>query len=95
MKALKTMLVGLVALTMSSAVLAWQAPPKAPERAQGDGPYERLILRGGTVITGEGAPPQGPVDIIIEDDRIVQIVSVGNPGVPVIESRRPYPRGAT
>lgn len=89
MKALKTMLVGLVALTMSSAVLAWQAPPKAPERAQGDGPYERLILRGGTVITGEGAPPQGPVDIIIEDDRIVQIVSVGNPGVPVIESRRP------
>lgn len=89
MRALKTMLAGLALLTVSSAALAWQAPPKAPERERGDGPYERLILRGGTVITGEGAPPQGPVDIVIENDRITQIVSVGNPGVPVIEARRP------
>ena len=93
MRALKTMLAGLALLTVSSAALAWQAPPKAPERERGDGPYERLILRGGTVITGEGAPPQGPVDIVIENDWITQIVSVGNPGVPVIESRRPKPRG--
>lgn len=89
MKALKTMLIGLLTVMISYQVLAVQGPPKAPERAQGQGPYERLILRGGTVIMGEGAPPQGPVDIVIENDRITQIVSVGNPGVPMIESRRP------
>ncbi|MDH3255652.1 MAG: hypothetical protein OEM62_11715, partial [Acidobacteriota bacterium] len=36
----------------------------APDRLQGDGPYERLILRGGTLIDGTGAPPLGPVDIV-------------------------------
>ncbi|WP_404403084.1 amidohydrolase family protein [Idiomarina seosinensis] len=87
------MLVALAIALISLPVLAWQGPPKAPERMErGEGPYQRLILRGGTVITGEGAPPQGPVDIVIENDRIIQIVSVGNPGVPIIESRRPEAR---
>ena len=63
--------------------------PKAPDRTQGEGPYDRVILRGGIVVSGEGAPPQGPVDIIIENDRIVDIRSVGHPGVPIKESGRP------
>ncbi|MBU2277900.1 MAG: amidohydrolase, partial [Gammaproteobacteria bacterium] len=33
----------------------------APVRDRGDGPYSRLILRGGTYVSGEGAPPLGPV----------------------------------
>lgn len=61
----------------------------APERAEGEGPFERLILRGGIVIDGKGAPPYGPVDIIIKNNKIVSVQSVGAPGVPVKESGRP------
>ena len=46
------------------------APESAPDRERGEGPFERLILRGVTVISGEGAPPMGPVDIVISGDRI-------------------------
>ena len=56
---------------------------------EGDGPHERLILRGATIIDGTGAPPMGPVDIVIEGDRIAQIQAVGFPGVPIDEDRRP------
>ena len=45
-------------------------------------------MRGGILINGEGAPPRGPVDIVIENNRVVKIQSVGNPGVPIIENRR-------
>lgn len=61
----------------------------APPRAEGEGPFDRLILRGVTLIDGTLAPPRGPVDIVIEDDRIVNVVSVGYPGVPVDDEDRP------
>lgn len=61
----------------------------APPRAEGEGPFSRLILRGGILIDGTGAPPIGPVDIIIEGNRIVKIKSVGNPGVPIDPEKRP------
>ncbi len=60
---------------------------------EGDGPHERLILRGGTYIDGAGSPPLGPVDIVVEDDRIVSIQAVGFPMAPINENRRPT--GAT
>jgi len=63
--------------------------PKAPPRAEGDGPYDRLILRGVTVIDGTGAPPLGPVDLVIQKNRIAEIVPVGNPGVPIDPADRP------
>jgi len=63
--------------------------PDAPDRAEGDGPYERLILRGATMIDGTGSPAVGPVDIVIEGNRITQIQTVGYPGVPIEENRRP------
>lgn len=56
---------------------------------EGGGPYERLVIRGATILDGTGAPPQGPVDIVIEGDRIAEIRSVGYPGVPINERRRP------
>jgi hypothetical protein len=66
-------------------------PPKvtqAPPRQEGDGPYSQLILRGVTVINGTGAPAFGPADIVIEGNRIVQIVSVGRPrGVVEVPNR--------
>lgn len=89
MKTIKTIALAMVAMAFTVAAYAVQAPPKAPERDRGEGPYERLILRGGTLVNGEGAPPFGPVDIVIENDRIVDIVSVGNPGVPIKPEGRP------
>jgi imidazolonepropionase-like amidohydrolase len=70
-------------------LLAQDELPPAPDRTEGDGPYDRLVLRGATLIDGTGAPPVGPVDIVVEDDRIVQIESVGYPGVPINEDERP------
>jgi Amidohydrolase family len=46
------------------------------ERTAGDGPFQRLILRGVTLIDGTGAPPAGPVDIVITGNRIANVVSV-------------------
>ncbi len=63
--------------------------PSAPPRAEGDGPFQRLILRGVTVIDGTGAPPFGPADIVIEKNRIVDVVPVGSPGMPVDPENRP------
>ena len=71
--------------------LTLEAKPgvSAPDRKTGEGvEYQRLILRGGNIVSGEGAPPRGPVDIVIEKNRIVGIHSVGHPGVP-IKSGRP------
>jgi len=61
----------------------------APDRTEGDGPYDRLILRGVILVDGTGAPPIGPVDIVVKQDRIEQIQVVGYPGLPIQESRRP------
>ena len=52
----------------------------APARQEGDGPYSQLILRNVTVIRGTGAPAFGPADVVIEGNRIVDVVSVGAPG---------------
>ena len=54
-----------------------------------EGPFDQLILRGATLINGNGAPPQGPVDIVIEKNRIVQVSVVGYPGVSIDAGRRP------
>jgi cytosine/adenosine deaminase-related metal-dependent hydrolase len=61
-------------------------------RAAGEGPYPQLIIRGATLIDGSGAPPQGPVDIVVEGERIVRIVPVGAPGLPIDPARRPTAR---
>ena len=67
----------------------------APDRPsnEGEGPFERLILRGATMIDGTGSPPTGPVDIVIEGNRIAEIKTVGAPMLPIDEDKRPT--GAT
>jgi hypothetical protein len=62
---------------------------KAPPRAEGDGPFEQLIIRGVTLINGNLAPPIGPVDIVVEKNRITAIKNVGYPGVPIDSTARP------
>jgi len=61
----------------------------APDRAEGEGPFQRLIIRGATLIDGTGAPPIGPVDIVIEGNRIADVVSVGYPGLDIDPQERP------
>ncbi|MCA0398353.1 MAG: amidohydrolase family protein [Bacteroidetes bacterium] len=61
----------------------------APEVKEGEGPWDQLIIRGVTLINSTGAPPVGPVDIVVEKNRIVDIVSVGAPGVPIEAKGRP------
>jgi hypothetical protein len=62
---------------------------KAPARHEGEGPFGRLIVRGVTLINSTGAPPMGPVDIVVEKNRIMQIKQVGYPGVPIDLKSRP------
>lgn len=64
----------------------------APSRTEGRGPFPKLVIRGVTLIDGTGAPPYGPVDIVIENNRIAEIKTAGTPGLP-LSSNRP-PRGA-
>ncbi len=63
--------------------------PAAPSRAEGDGPFARLILRGGVVVDGTGAPARGPVDIVIEGNRITRVAALGAPGGTIDEEARP------
>ncbi len=62
---------------------------KAPKRAEGDGPWSQLIIRGATLINGNGAPPTGPVDIVVENNIIKEIKTVGYPGVEINPEKRP------
>lgn len=63
--------------------------PDAPKRAAGDGPYDRLIIRGVNLIDGTGSPATGPVDIVVEGNKIASIQTVGYPSLPINEDRRP------
>ncbi|SDB67466.1 Amidohydrolase family protein [Flavobacteriaceae bacterium MAR_2010_188] len=55
----------------------------------GDGPYNQLIIRGVTLINGDGSPPRGPIDIVVENNIIKDIQVVGYDGVPIDEAGRP------
>jgi len=63
----------------------------APDRpdGEGEGPYQRLVIRGATLVDGTGAPPYGPVDIVVEGNRVSEVRVVGNPGAPIDPTRRP------
>ena len=62
---------------------------KAPERKEGDGPWAQLIIRGVILIDGTGAPAIGPVDIVVEKNRIKEIDNIGAPGIAINPNRRP------
>ena len=86
MKSLHTLI--LLSCLLYSQTLLTQVNP-APDRNEGMGPYGQLIIRGATLINGTGSPPIGPVDIVIEQNRIVAIETVGFPGVTPAPEDRP------
>lgn len=89
------LLAGALCWTMAQAAVELpEIDPVAP-RAEGEGPYQRLILRGAYLVDGTGAPAQGPVDIVVEQDRIAEIRVVGAPLLPIDPERRPSLDGGT
>lgn len=51
--------------------------PHAPDRDCGKGPFDNLVIKNVTMIDGTGAPAEGPLDILIEGNRIKEIVVGG------------------
>lgn len=70
-----------------AATPAFEARGEIPARDAGEGPYARLVIRNVNLIDGTGAPMQGPFDVVIERDRVAQIVPIGAPGA-IVESKR-------
>lgn len=64
---------------ISTVVAMGFAPPtQAPNKGrESSGPFKRLVIKGGILIDGTGAPPMGPVTIVIENDRITKILGGG------------------
>ena len=83
-----TRLVSILILLLGSSGLYAQTK-HAPEWEEGLGPYNRLIIRGVNLIDGTGSPMFGPVDIVIEGNRITRISKVGSPGFPINPDDRP------
>ncbi len=86
-----TRFVAAALLLAGASIAAAQGVAPAPDRGPDDGagPFNRLIIRGAIVIDGTGGPPRGPVDIVIEGNRIERIAGIGTPNVPINENRRP------
>ncbi|HEV3486818.1 MAG TPA: amidohydrolase family protein, partial [Vicinamibacterales bacterium] len=63
------------------------APDRRPD--EGKGPFKTLVIRAAMLVDGTGAPPAGPVDIVIEQNRITAVRSAGTPGVPLRAKRPP------
>jgi imidazolonepropionase-like amidohydrolase len=63
------------------------APNRGPN--EGKGPFKTLVIRGVTVIDGTGAPPQGPMDVVVSGNRITSVRSAGTPGLPLRQNRGP------
>ena len=63
----------------------------APNRRadEGRGPFKTLVIRGVTLIDGTGAPPQGPVDVVVSGNRIASVRSAGTPGLALRANRAP------
>jgi imidazolonepropionase-like amidohydrolase len=83
-------LAGLIAETSVAAQQAGMQ--RVPERIDGEGagPFRKLVIREATLIDGTGAPPRGPVDVVVEGNRITSVTGVGAPGVAPKSRREPY-----
>ena len=76
---MKRLLSVFLSITLLTGIAQDEKVKKAPEIKEGDGPYTQLILRGAMLIDGTGAPPVGPVDIVVKQNKITSIVTLGLP----------------
>ncbi len=78
---MKKLLTFFLALALSQTVFS--------QEKLSEGPFNQLIIRGVTLINGNGAPPRGPIDIVVENNKIVKVQVVGYPGVAIDNAKRP------
>lgn len=67
-----SILLAAIALAIGPTAMAQDGMEPVPARqsTEGGGPFGKLVIRGANVIEGSGAPPAGPVDIVVEGNRI-------------------------
>ncbi|MEE2826074.1 MAG: amidohydrolase [Planctomycetota bacterium] len=72
-------MIGVIGLSLCLAQSAWSQGElnPAPDRLEGEGlgPFETLVIKGCILIDGTGAPPRGPVNIVVKQNRIDRISS--------------------
>jgi imidazolonepropionase-like amidohydrolase len=64
-------------------------PAPARRAGEGLGPFQSLLIRGVMIIDGTGAPPYGPMNVLVENNRIARISSAGTPGLPARQGGAP------
>src|SRR5579883_2719043 len=77
----RMMLRPFLAVLAASAAFAQAPAPTSGHRVH------RLLIHNATVVDGNGTPAAGPKDIIVEDNRIVDVIALD----PVALSRNPPP----
>jgi imidazolonepropionase-like amidohydrolase len=79
--------------TFAAALLLTALTSPFPANAQdlAQGPFDRMVIRGVTIIDGTGGPPEGPFDVVIENDRIAELHLVGDDFGRIDEASRPAP----
>lgn len=75
-----------LAVSGSLAPLSGVVGAQAPQPAQG--PYQRLLIRGATLVDGTGAPPISGTDILVEGDRIAAVRGWNGPPLEVRDTDR-------
>lgn len=78
----RPLVLAVAACALAAPLLAQRAP------AHGQRP-QRLVIRNAIVYEGTGAPAEGPKDIVIEGNRITQIVNIDPVAVKAGNARRP------
>lgn len=73
----------------TKALNAGVVPAPARRPGEGLGPFRKMVIRGVTVIDGTGSPPRGPIDIVVENNRITAMRPAGTPGLPLKAGRAP------
>ena len=68
---------GLLAASASAQPRMEPVPERQP--GEGAGPFQTLVIKGATMIDGTGAPPEGPVDIVVRGNTIASINRGGSP----------------
>jgi len=74
-RALAVLCLGFLVVIPASEAQQQAGMERVPDRqpGEGTGPYGQMLIRGATLIDGSGAPPEGPVDILVAGDRIQAI----------------------
>lgn len=89
-RVIRSLCCALAIVLVPAAASALDSRAEIPARDAGEGPYARLVIRNVNLIDGTGAPMQGPFDVVVERDRVAQIVPIGAPGA-IVASRRAAP----